>query len=174
MYKTNHYHVNRIIDGKLVALFATIEEVRKYMRMKDRNNYEITFMDENGDTHNCQIERNMKTKEYLNMVTGEIYYLDEYKKLTEEEKAQTISYGEYKQLHKKYKNERKKLKKWLIQDYNGKRVAMNKTQRLCHKILKMQKYLDNPQTIRVYETLSYYVASLSLEQLRSLADTYIF
>lgn len=56
MYKTNHYHINRIIDGELVAVFATIEEVRKYMRMKNKNNYGITFMDENGDTHNCQIE----------------------------------------------------------------------------------------------------------------------
>lgn len=77
----------------------------------------------------------------------------------------------YKQLHNKYKNERKKLGKWLT---NDRRVSINKIQRLCCKVLKIQKYLDNPQTIRVCETLSYYVAVLSLEQLRTLADTYIF
>lgn len=53
MYKTNHYHVNRVIDGELVAVFATIEEVRKYMRLRNKNNYEITFMDKNGNTYNC-------------------------------------------------------------------------------------------------------------------------
>lgn len=95
----------------------------------------------------------MKTKEYLNMVTGEIYFQEEYKKLAKEEKQQTIPYERYKQLKKKYRNERKKIKKWLTQHYNGGSVAMNKMQRLYDKVLKMQKYVYSD----MYQTINFYL-----------------